>query len=419
MDMQPEPSACSPEAQPDCSVLITITTPGSETPICRFGSARDILGGITVRQLIERVSSRQSVLSAGVPSAQLEAESTTASAVRELIAARSAEVLLASDNGGGGQAVDLEAAVSTIAERHTGEAGSSFISISLEVRPLQDAAAPAGRERREVMSPPAVEVAPRPPAPQRTFSPERPRSSGWAVIPADEERPQPLALGEASQARVEPGPPAAAAEEPREVAQPPAVERASGAEEAPAQPAVSEPPAWPAAPTAGELVTIVAEGEPEAEAQPPQPGDRKEYIRKSDWLRAQFLPEVEALDFSGLFVGNLGPGVREQATRRVAVLADPSRITEILLQGNSYRRSGDHAKALICYQELVDIDAANPDFRYLLGKTFLELGQLQEAAEAFVRAKELGHEGAQAELDQLNRRPRRRSGILSFLRFWR
>ncbi len=413
MDMQPEPSACSPEAHPDCSVLITITTPGSETPICRFGSARDILGGITVRQLIERVSSRQSVLSAGVPSAQLEAESTTASAVRELIAARSAEVLLASDNGGGGQAVDLEAAVSTIAERHTGEAGSSFISISLEVRPLQDAAAPAGRERREVMNPPAVEVAPRPPAAERAFAPERPRSSGWALIPGDEERSQPIALGEASHPRLEPGPPPAAAQEPREVAQPPAVERASGA------PAVSEPPARPAAPVAGELVTIVAEGEPEIEAQPPQQGERKEYIRKSDWLRAQFLPEVEALDFSGLFVGNLGLGVREQASRRVAVLADPSRITEILLQGNSYRRSGDHAKALICYQELVDIDAANPDFRYLLGKTFLELGQLQEAAEAFVRAKELGHEGAQNELDQLNRRPRRRSGILSFLRFWR
>jgi hypothetical protein len=49
----------------------------------------------------------------------------------------------------------------------------------------------------------------------------------------------------------------------------------------------------------------------------------------------------------------------------------------------------------------------------------MELGQREDAVQAFTRAKELGHEGAGKELEQLsqsgngNRRP------LSFLRFWK
>jgi hypothetical protein len=186
-------------------------------------------------------------------------------------------------------------------------------------------------------------------------------------------------------------------------------------------PSAEEMPAVPsAAPQeqpAGAIVTILAEKPTEQPSGAPK--ERKEYARKSDWLRAQFLPEVEALDFSGLFVGNLGLGIREEKGRKNVVLADPSRITEVLLRANGYRRSGDHPKALICYQELVDMDASNADFRFLLGKTLIELGQGEQAMEALLRAKELGHDGAEKELEALKRSGHRPKAALGFLRFWK
>jgi hypothetical protein len=95
------------------------------------------------------------------------------------------------------------------------------------------------------------------------------------------------------------------------------------------------------------------------------------HIRQADVLRARFLPEVESLDFSGLFVGNLGSEVLERRRGRgVTQAADPSRITDLLLRGNGCRRRGAHAEALLCYQELVALDPANPDFRFLLNTTY-------------------------------------------------
>jgi tetratricopeptide (TPR) repeat protein len=169
--------------------------------------------------------------------------------------------------------------------------------------------------------------------------------------------------------------------------------------------------------SAGAIVAIVAE-QPKEEPKE-KPKERKEYVRKSDWLRAQFLPEVETLDFSGLFVGNLGLGIREAKSRKNVVLADPSRITEVLLKANGYRRSSDHPKALICYQELVDMDPSNADFRFLLGKTLIELGQSEQAMDALLRAKELGHDGAEKEIEALKRSGQRPKAALGFLRFWK
>jgi hypothetical protein len=171
-----------------------------------------------------------------------------------------------------------------------------------------------------------------------------------------------------------------------------------------------------APPSTSGIFTIVAEKPTD---EPKKTHERKEYVRKADWLRAQFLPEVEALDFSGLFVGNLGIGIREEKTRRNVVLADPARITEVLLRANGYRRSNEHAKALICYQELVDMDGSNADFRFLLGKTLLALGQREQAAETFLRAKELGHDGAEKEISELKRAGHRPRAALGFLRFWK
>jgi tetratricopeptide (TPR) repeat protein len=191
----------------------------------------------------------------------------------------------------------------------------------------------------------------------------------------------------------------------------------ASADAKPAEPASeSTAPAESKTPT-GSILTIVAEkpaDEPKAPAR-----DRKEYVRKADWLRAQFLPEVETLDFSGLFVGNLGMGIRQEKTRRNVVLADPARITEVLLRANGYRRNGDHPKALICYQELIDMDTSNSDFRFLMGKTLLALGQRDQALETFTRAKELGHEGAEKELEDLKRSGHRPKAALGFLRFWK
>ena len=360
----------------DASVLITVSTPGLETPVCRLGNSQQVLQDLTVRDLVERSINPRSLLSVGVPMAQLEAESPAALAIGELLSVDSAELFLLDDRGQRERKLSPTEPATSVANATTGQEGSTFVNIKLEVSAAADAAPPAGEERRQTGS---------------TEVPE--------LQPMDQPPPiKPVASTEDSLQASDPG---LAADEP------PATEAAEAEPQAPEE--VQAP--------AKEIMTIVAEAP--TETRPGWNKQRKEYVRKSDWLRAQFLPEVESLDFSGLFVGNLGLGIREQQTRRNVVLADPSRVTEVLLKGNGYRRSGDHAKALICYQELVDMDAANADFRFLLGKTLLELGQAAAAAEALSRAKELGHDGARKELEQLKAAGHRPDGPLGFLRFWK
>ncbi len=350
------------------SVLINISTPGGDTPICRLGSSEEIIGDATVRQLIERVINPKSLLSVGVPMSQLQAEGPTALAIGELLSTESCEVVIAAGGEEKGQIVGLDEPARAAALEQVGTQGNRFINISLEVRTAQDAVAPGGKERRAIPPPEAVE----------------------AEHPSDASQPAETAPEEAT-VTASGGAPAAA--EPQ------------GADEA--LPGLA----------GGGIMTIVAEET--ADELEPAVRERKEYVRKGDWLRAQFLPEVEALDLSGLFVGNLGLGVRQEGSRRNVVCADPSRVTDILLRANGYRRSGDHAKALICYQELVDVDPDNADFRFLLGKTLLELGQREQAAEALIRAKEMGHAGAAKELAELNRSGHRSRQPLGFLRFWK
>ena len=357
------------------SVLITITTPGANTPICRLGNSEALIADLTVRQLVERVISRNSLFSVGVPMTQLEAESSTALAIGELLSADCCEISAAGRGGADSPPVALDCSAREVAREQVGSQGSKFVNIALEVRSARDAAAPSGPERRRVSLPDS---------------------------PASE---QPLA---ASPAAAEPAIPASTSNE--QAVPGTAPESAAAPQSRPAQP-IQAPAAG------GDILTIVAEA-PEEEHSEEIP-DRKEYVRKADWLRAQFLPEVQALDFSGLLVGNLGLGIREEKSRRDVVLADPSRITDVLLRANGYRRSGDHAKALICYQELVDMDAANADFRFLLAKTFASLGQHDEAIEGLTRAKELGHDGASKELEQLKRSGHRARSPLGFLKFWK
>ncbi len=356
------------------SVIINVSTPGAPNPICRIGGSDEVLGDMTVSELIARIVNPKSLFSVGVSSSQLESESATAKTVEELLSTDSAELVLRGSDNQVIRTLRPDEPAREVAQRHTGAQGTAFLDLNLEVRPAADNAPPEA-ERRQVAMPEPVEAPPEPAAPS----------------PAVESSPSS---------------PAADADGPT-------------AAESPAEPAPESDEAETPPPAKEEIVTIVAK-KPTATRETGAPTwDRKEYVRKSDWLRAQFLPEVEALNFTGLFVGNLGLGIREEEQRRQVVLADPARITDILLRGNGYRRSGDHAKALICYQELVDMDPGNADFRFLLGKTLAELKQYDSAIEAYTRARELGHTGAAKELEALRKSQARARRPLGFLRFWR
>jgi len=313
---------------------------------------------------------------------QLEAESSAALAISELLSTDSSQVVLHGSANEEIRAVAGDELARSVAQLHTGTQGSAFLDLNFDVRPLADNTPPVQGERRQAVIPEVVEV----PVPAQAPAPPPPSPASLAAetaAPASE-------LGHSADS-----------DESAPVAQPPAEQLA------------------PAAPPPSGIMTILAQSPPKkAEAAPPT-WDRKEYMRKSDWLRAQFQPEVEALNFTGLFVGNLGLGIRDEQGRRQVVLADPARVTDILLRGNGFRRSGEHAKALICYQELVDMDPSNADFRFLLGKTLMELGQHDPAVEAFARAKELGHDGAVKELEALRRSGARSRRPLGFLRFWK
>ena len=378
-----------------CSVLISINTPGIESPVCRLGNSKVLLGELTVGQLIDKVINPNSLLSVGVPMAQLEAESPAAVAISELLSTDLCEVFLLGEGQAEMRVVSMEEPASSIAQPQSGERGNTFINVNLEVRAAQEVS-PDGQEKRELALPSTVEVeAPAPEAPAETaqvaatseFSSELPEGPP-KVSPAPEPKMHVLR---------DPAPVAEVSQEPAPKTD---IEKKRSA------------------PVSSGLVAIEAKLPPR-KSHARASKERGEYIRKSDWLRAQFLPEVEALDFSGLFVGNLGLGIREERGRRNVVLADPARITDVLLRGNGYRRSADHAKALICYQELVDMDSGNADFRFLLGKTLLELGQVEEAMQAFTRGKELGHEGAGKELENLRQAGHRSRSPLGFLRFWK
>ena len=403
------------------SVLITISTPGIETAICRLGNSEEVVRGLSVKELIQRVTSPSSLFSVGVPISQLQAESAASLAINELLAAECCDVVLPGAGATLGQKVSLDQLARSVAREHVGTQGNRFLNINLEVRSAADAVAPTSGDRRQVPLPPAVEVAePRPIASIAIQPKATAAKPGWPPMPS----------GFADSPETEFVPPVATGGEVttldfsvNELSQPesaviaPKQERSPTPDQQDLSISPGLAPSAAAKPATSSILTIVAEKlkeEPKVETR-----DRKEYARKSDWLRAQFLPEVEALDFSGLFVGNLGFGIREEKTRRNVVLADPARITEVLLRANGHRRSGEHAKALICYQELVDMDGSNADFRFLLGKTLLALGQNDEAARAFLRAKELGHDGAEKELSELKHTGHRPRATLGFLRFWK
>jgi hypothetical protein len=507
------PSSSARSSETKASVLITITTPGADTPICRLSNSEDVVRDLTVRQLLERVVSANSLFSVGVPMSQLQAENPTAMAITELMSADCCEVVAPGKGAAGEEQVPLDQPAREAAREQIGTQGNRFLNISLEIRSAADTVPPSGDDRRQTQMPRTDEVEQKTPVLTGSMADTEPKVSGISRfgkpsqslidsaavteevaaedVPAGEdtaEEESPVSFSTVTAAAdsgpsLEPAPATSdppdqpeetsflptgtstplsefvekvePLEEPTEKKGEPALPssllndspRADGARgeggdaepssmdsnephsseeesETEEQPQPTEnrigPKSVGEAPQAGTtdgLFTILAE-KPKDEPKPATK-DRKDYARKSDWLRAQFLPEVEVLDFSGLFVGNLGPGIRQEKGRKKVVLADPARITEVLLRANGYRRTGDHAKALICYQELVDMDASNADFRFLLGKTYVELGQREQATDALQRAKELGHDGAEREIDDLKRTGHRPKAALGFLKFWK
>ncbi len=390
-----DPSLLARASKAGCSVLVTISTPEAPTPIFLLGSAKQILADLTVGQLIERLVASGLQMSSQESGAQPESEAASSVAIQELLRSGACEVVLLGGSGEEERTISLDEPAAAVGEAHVDSLGSSFISLALEVRPRADTAVPESGERRELALPQVAEAEPCGLAADSAVagqeSPQADVYEGQGLAGRE-----PLAWGE--------------------------IGEETGAPEPAPQPAGWESLPEGSADTqqASDLdsaAAIVEEATPELSSAPAEREPAKGYLRKADSLRAQFLPEVQSLDFSGLFVGNLGMGIREEHARR-PLLLEPSRITEVLLRGNSYRRSGDHGRALICYQELVGIDPSNADFHFLLGKTLLELGRQDEAVEALNRARELGHKGAKKELAAIRITAPKARGPLGFLRFW-
>lgn len=142
---------------------------------------------------------------------------------------------------------------------------------------------------------------------------------------------------------------------------------------------------------------------PQAPAESSSAGLRG-YMRKTDVLRAELLPKIEALDFSGLFVGNFGLQARALDKAHRVSLLDPETANRYLMAANQHRRDGEYHKALHYYKTLVTHDPDNEDFWFLLGKTAADLGRVKQAAHAFSTAKRLGHGRAKEELAALRER---------------
>jgi tetratricopeptide (TPR) repeat protein len=160
------------------------------------------------------------------------------------------------------------------------------------------------------------------------------------------------------------------------------------------------------------------EPQPEEAEEKPASMAAEPRLTKEDLLREQFTEKVKALDLKGLFVGNFG-FQKDQVVdvSRLSTLS-PQTVSAYLVKANSFRQNGEYEKALSYYRVLLKSDPDNADFRYLYGKTLMEMGRTQAAVECLQRAKELGHESATRELERLTEKQTSKPG-LHFLRFWR
>lgn len=162
-------------------------------------------------------------------------------------------------------------------------------------------------------------------------------------------------------------------------------------------------------------LALAADDAPAIEYYVAQPKVR---LSKTEALAEQFRPKVAALDFRGLFVGNFG--FHRDTVVDVSRLSElsPQTISAYLMKANALRQSGDHEKALSYYRVLLKSAPDNADYRFLYGKTLMEMGRTQLARECFERARELGHDNAARELEALDCQQAKKAGR-SLLHFWR
>lgn len=125
------------------------------------------------------------------------------------------------------------------------------------------------------------------------------------------------------------------------------------------------------------------------------------YLRKTDVLRVQLLPKIEALDLRGLFVGNFGLQLEAPVSSPRVSLLSPTEANRYLMQANQHRRDGEHEEAARCYRTLIAHDPENKDYWFLLGRVEETRGEFGQAVHAYQNALRLGHASARAEVARL------------------
>jgi len=152
----------------------------------------------------------------------------------------------------------------------------------------------------------------------------------------------------------------------------------------------------------------------------PAPAEKKAgYLRKADALWAQLHPKIEALDFSGLFVGNFGLSPEAMVKRPRVALISAAEANQYLMQGNQHRREGRFEQAAQCYRTLITNFPENADYWFLLGKVEDENNNPTGALRAFQNAQRLGHTGAREEIIRLEQHAGVGEGRQDLVSAWR
>ena len=339
---------------PSSRVLVTISTPGCAKPISRFRTWNEWNNKITLHQFLDVSLSFQQALSRGTPLAQIEEEMETVLAIGELLASNTYEVVLKHQDSNTKRMVSLEEPAQQLLCEREDENGNTFWTLDLEIRRL---------------TPPIS-------APEATGIPF-PSKISKTNTPA-------LALFEVEEdSKTIPNTPSV-----RAVEQPaPVLTLLSQSEAtpstAPPHPTPQVTPLPTPVPAQADTHVILSQAE-----------QLEEDHAKHDFLDTKLLPEIEALDFSGLFVGEFGPPILKEQTIKRITLDDLASTAATLQQGDDFFQAGDYLHAFICYQELADLHPLNNDFRLMLEKTLTALQRDTEIHKVFTRVTEVNREGA-------------------------
>ena len=158
------------------------------------------------------------------------------------------------------------------------------------------------------------------------------------------------------------------------------------------------------------MITIqeeIAEKPPEeavvaaVEVAPSSPPPAKKRVIKYDALRAEYEPDVKALNFDGIFVGNLleeSPG-----DPRIIPFLPQKMVNELLMKANKLLRDGSCQDALEIYGALAQANPDNTDYQLLYGRALLFVGQYAKGIAALKELAALGHEIAGPMIGRIQR----------------